>query len=80
MNEYEELLRSARQATQGEHQDDYDADSLRRLVSALADAVQSVSAAERERCAALVDPKPPLQPSDHEWLVLELAANRIRDA
>jgi hypothetical protein len=79
MSEYEDLLRSARQATEGEHQDDYNADSLRRLVSALADAVQSVAASERERCAALVDPKPPLHPSDHEWLALEQAANRIRE-
>lgn len=78
--EYEDLLRSARQATEGEHQDDYGADELRRLVSALADAVQSIAAAERERCAALVDPKPPLVPSDHEWLALELAADRIREA
>jgi hypothetical protein len=37
-----------------------------------------VSSFERERCAALVDPKPPAQPSDHEWLALERAARRIR--
>lgn len=41
-------------------------------------AMQAV-AAERERCAALVDPRPPLVPSDHEWLALERAANRIRE-
>lgn len=37
-----------------------------------------VRAFERERCAALVDPKLPLQPSDHEWLDLERAASAIR--
>lgn len=40
MNGNEDLLRSARQATEGEHQDDYGADDLRRLVSSLADALE----------------------------------------
>lgn len=79
MSDYDDLIRRALSATEGEHRDDYREDDLRRLVSELAYAMQGIAAAERERCAALVDPKPPLVPSDHEWIALELAASRIRD-
>lgn len=55
MSEYDDLLRSARAATEGEHPDDYGPRELRLLVSELASALQWIEAAERERCAQVAE-------------------------
>jgi DNA-binding transcriptional regulator YiaG len=40
--------------------------------------VAAAIAEEREACAQLCDPQPPLSSTDLEWLALEQAAERIR--
>lgn len=48
-------------------------DAMRHLVTA-------ARQMERQRCAALVRPQPPLIASDPEWIALEAAADRIMQA
>ena len=41
-------------------------------------ALDAAVAAERERCAKLCEPRPPLVNSDREWILLNELAERIR--